>query len=521
MMKFMQICSVSALALGLAQAANATQFGCNDAHPTCIQLGFDQTATDCSGYKAIKCPFNTNALFCDATTHSLQGNYNAAQESIDCAKATCSELGYNDTTNNNGKCITCPFDDNLFFCAGTSNNTPKDCEVGDIVYSDNNCYASLADVPAGLQQLAVVFDTENHLAIDIHQGSNIKWLTETNTEEDYFPYSMQDWFSDALAKLFKSDIIRPSFATTTIETWTDGNGNEYKKDTGDTWTLTKFGDKSDNDTTPPNFPPNYTQGLVIPGTSHSYFLKRRWNAFVDNVLNQKDLCTFKNDGTTDQYDCLNAGGLYYHLTNTSDAEKYRSTSAQVGGYHDTSYLVNNVNGKTLRYKATIPTSNQPHQLKATFYTPAAKYCWDKNDNMPEGKKFWFLPSDGDLLALQKVYQTVNNGLKQAISGTPFMTEKTGYTGNKLWSSTQSHTTDSYWANNGLEAIYQNAVYLPKLGESYEEERWSYKCSYPGQCDEAKASLKKWVIGSALASIDRTNELNVRCAYYYGNDWSEN
>ena len=133
MVKQLNMGVLGAVALLTPFSALATTFNCGSSHPTCAQLGFNQTANECKGYKAIKCPFNEQALFCGDSANvpeSVPGN-----ESMTCSTRDCDALGYNRTAEECERTHTrlaCPFDDDKFYCGGYN------CVAGDTLYTDAN-----------------------------------------------------------------------------------------------------------------------------------------------------------------------------------------------------------------------------------------------------------------------------------------------------------------------------------------------------------------------------------------------
>ena len=74
------------------------------------------------------------------------------------------------------KGLECPFDSSKYYCSGT-----KECEVGDIVYSDDNCYADASALPDGATPIAVVFDTTNKLAIELDVKLSLAFMSGYTT----------------------------------------------------------------------------------------------------------------------------------------------------------------------------------------------------------------------------------------------------------------------------------------------------------------------------------------------------
>ena len=100
--------------ISLLGLANVVQAQCVTP-PTCAQLGYTKTASECSGHTFLKCPFDMSVGYCDLGTSSTP----------------------------------------VVNVCGTP-------EVGDILYSDMTCNTNvvISKTPIG-----VVFDTTNKLAV--------------------------------------------------------------------------------------------------------------------------------------------------------------------------------------------------------------------------------------------------------------------------------------------------------------------------------------------------------------------
>ena len=94
--------------------------------PTCDELGYDLSASDCTGKKALKCPFDNTKFYC------LDGG---------------------ETSGNNGGC-TSP-------------------SVGYILYSDMSCSA---DVVSGKTAIGIIFEPDKRLAIAL-KTTTAYWST--------------------------------------------------------------------------------------------------------------------------------------------------------------------------------------------------------------------------------------------------------------------------------------------------------------------------------------------------------
>ena len=94
--------------------------------PTCAELGYNKSAADCEGKKAVLCPFDHAKMFCFSSNSSS-----------------------GDTSNN-------------------SSETPTDCRIGSILYDDKKCYTS---TPKNRTPIAIVFDSNKRLALGVKTKS--------------------------------------------------------------------------------------------------------------------------------------------------------------------------------------------------------------------------------------------------------------------------------------------------------------------------------------------------------------
>ena len=89
---------------------------------------------------------------------------------------TCEEMGYTMTeTDCSGRAtLKCPSDHAKVFCvAENSSDGPVECQIGSVLYNDLKCYDT---PPEGKTALGVVFDTSKRLAIIYGAGANnIVW----------------------------------------------------------------------------------------------------------------------------------------------------------------------------------------------------------------------------------------------------------------------------------------------------------------------------------------------------------
>ena len=117
-----------------------------------------------------------------------------AYAAIDCSiPPSCSELGYNKTASECGNLpkLKCPFGENYFCALGNGSSTEPEeipeevkevnCESGSILYDDFKCYTGF---PTDKVPLGVVFDDENKLAVTFDEGSYTFW-SECKTNDYY------------------------------------------------------------------------------------------------------------------------------------------------------------------------------------------------------------------------------------------------------------------------------------------------------------------------------------------------
>ena len=93
-----------------------------------------------------------------------------AHAAPDCREIpSCESLGYICSAEECGdlKALSCPFDTSKKICFPKN----KDCEVGDTLYNDFMCH----DAPCGKIPIAIVFDTESRLALQLHNGGGGLW----------------------------------------------------------------------------------------------------------------------------------------------------------------------------------------------------------------------------------------------------------------------------------------------------------------------------------------------------------
>ena len=104
---------------------------------------------------------------------ALIGLGGSAYAAIDCAvPPTCEELGYaySSTECTGQSTLKCPFDQTKVFCGAPSSSVT--CTVGAVLYNDLKCYDEKPDDKIAI---AVVFDTSKKLAIALDQRNSIQW----------------------------------------------------------------------------------------------------------------------------------------------------------------------------------------------------------------------------------------------------------------------------------------------------------------------------------------------------------
>ena len=85
---------------------------------------------------------------------------------------TCEEMGYTMTaTDCSGRAtLKCPSDHAKVFCIADSS---AECQIGSVLYNDLKCYD---EAPSGKTAVGVVFDTSKRLAISLSTGlNNVQW----------------------------------------------------------------------------------------------------------------------------------------------------------------------------------------------------------------------------------------------------------------------------------------------------------------------------------------------------------
>ena len=107
-----------------------------------------------------------------------------AYASIDCSTLpSCSELGYSMTASECGNMskLKCPFGEYYFCPTELEEAKEVNCESGSILYDDFKCYTGF---PTDKVPLGVVFDDENKLAVTFDEGDYTFW-SECQTSDYY------------------------------------------------------------------------------------------------------------------------------------------------------------------------------------------------------------------------------------------------------------------------------------------------------------------------------------------------
>ena len=105
---------------------------------------------------------------------ALIGLSGSAYAALDCnTPPSCDELGYaySSTECDGQSTLKCPFDQTKVFCGEPS--VAVTCTVGALLYNDLKCYD---EAPSGKNAIGVVFDATKRLAISLSAGlNNVSW----------------------------------------------------------------------------------------------------------------------------------------------------------------------------------------------------------------------------------------------------------------------------------------------------------------------------------------------------------
>ncbi len=80
----------------------------------------------------------------------------------------CKSLGYTETSCPDGGGVKCPWNTSLVYCPQCKAKACeiKACEIGDILYSDKNCYTCAANIFPAYAQIGVVFSKQKAISLD-------------------------------------------------------------------------------------------------------------------------------------------------------------------------------------------------------------------------------------------------------------------------------------------------------------------------------------------------------------------
>lgn len=113
----------AALLLGAYTATAAEDYTCATP-PTCAELGYDQSPSDCAGKKTIKCPFDTEKVFCGGDC--VSEGYTSSNTGVLTLTRCC--VGQTK--------VTCPYDSQYYKCTGTCTTVSLSCEALGYTYCD-------------------------------------------------------------------------------------------------------------------------------------------------------------------------------------------------------------------------------------------------------------------------------------------------------------------------------------------------------------------------------------------------
>ena len=178
MKKYLLLCS----ALTIASSAYA-EINCS-VRPTCSDLGYTMSESDCAGRFTLKCPFDTSKLFCGGNT---SGGDDVTEG--DGQEKTCGDGGYlSAKPAADYICEEVPFGNKTCYTNCRSNIIT--CQVGSIVYSNYTCYEQTPDDKNGtVVPIGVVFDPSKNLAISLTDDAPGKPLISGNTTINMTQYS--------------------------------------------------------------------------------------------------------------------------------------------------------------------------------------------------------------------------------------------------------------------------------------------------------------------------------------------
>lgn len=113
-----------------------------------------------------------------ALAFSMLGGINQAIAQTCATPPTCAALGYDKSASDcSGKSILkCPFDQSQIFCAGAGEEggACKIANIGDILFSDKSCGSALID---GKRPIGIIFEADRRLAVALNHTTKY-WSTE-------------------------------------------------------------------------------------------------------------------------------------------------------------------------------------------------------------------------------------------------------------------------------------------------------------------------------------------------------
>ena len=316
--------------------------------------------------------------------------------------------------------LSCPFDDEQKWCRQKPLAPSKTCAVGDILYSDNQCYTLDNDhtLPAGVSPEAIVFDTTNKLAVSWTYKRYVPLVSGvTNTKSDpteggyYHPaYRYKTWKETASTPEETINKLSGFCPTTSCTMASDGklysatdgapqedDGNFYKGywylfqinelTTDEYCGYTKFTDESDCK----------AKYLASVTSSDALFKCKQFYSDTVTAKETKHILASETSGSTDHYYHINKydtnkriygcklpsvtsyaldntgiykdGGMYYFSSDLANSDNFKNniyttlkdlkTTSQINsGFSDS--------------KALVAISGQSGKVLSS---PAAEYCY--------------------------------------------------------------------------------------------------------------------------------------------------
>lgn len=411
----------------------------------------------------------------------------------------CTSHGY---TNNINKCkdfdndakIKCPFDDSYVYCPTAET---KECEVGDILYEDNNCYTKLY---AGSKPKAVVFDAVNKLAIDLiasTQGAFLK-TNSTNLYDGLLTYS-----------------------------------SETKKYSGVDITSAMVGYCGSGATTE-----TVAEEVVVP----NQFPLRGYHKEIQNVTKQITGC--KVSGS--DYIADDPDNNYVE----SSFSGYTTSATNPRGWRATVNLATRIHGQSAAtsskkiFATPAKYCFDKSQLDCCLFNQCAAHnnnnsnvismlgCPGAYDCNTINIKPWFLPAIGDLVTLKNNIAAVNSGLTAINNNKAIWWNDRGVSyGNSaeilsgLLNAIYNVMFNASITINPAQLVGDDALISSTLGY-YDTGSGLCACiTSPCNCPAPRRHyIYNWWAGFFNSgfrigdnSFDNTKDLKTRCIYHYGNN----